>query len=132
MNIADRQYTYIDNFKKKKALVILPVYKDLHTFEVVYRLKMYDYEKRDKQLSKNKRKRTHGWIYVHDSHIAKALNMASKDFTYLMKHILKTKNYRGIGLCFDTEVDCKRAINIIYNKSLLVIDRGEIYNGKSC
>jgi hypothetical protein len=127
MNIADRQYTYIDNFKKKKALVVLPIYKDLHTFERVYRLKMYDYEKRDKQLAK--KRRTDGWIYIHDSHIAKALNMTSKDFTYLMKHILKAKYYKGIGLCFDTEVDCERAINIIYNKSLLVIDRGGTYNG---
>lgn len=63
MNIANRQHLYIDNFKKKKALIILPIYKDLHTFERVYRLKMYDYEKRDKQLSK--RKRTNGWIYIH-------------------------------------------------------------------
>lgn len=124
MNIANRQHLYIDNFKKKKALVVLPIYKDLHTFERVYRLKMYDYEKRDKQLSK--KKRTDGWIYIHDSHIAKALNMASKDFTYLMKHILKAKYYKGIGLCFDTEVDCKRAIDIIYNKSLLIIDRGDV------
>nr|DAV25280.1 MAG TPA: hypothetical protein [Caudoviricetes sp.] len=124
MNIANRQHLYIDNFKKKKALVVLPIYKDLHTFERVYRLKMYDYEKRDKQLSK--KKRTDGWIYIRDSHIAKALNMASKDFTYLMKHILKAKYYKGIGLCFDTEVDCKRAIDIIYNKSLLIIDRGDV------
>lgn len=113
MNIVERQGLAINKLRGNKTLVALPIYKDMHSFEVVYRLQLRDYEKRNKQRANNKR--PHSWIYIHDSDIARALNINKNVFNSIMKYDSNALYSRDEGFHFNTEEECLNAIENIYN-----------------
>lgn len=118
MNISKRHLLYLNELKKNKVLVALPIYKDIHTRELIYRLKLYDYKKRNKQRANNKR--THSWIYIHDSDIASALNINMSIFNSIMKYDSNSLYSRGEGFYFKTEEECLQAIENIYNNLIKI------------
>lgn len=113
MNIVNRQGLYINKLRKNKVLIALPIYKDINKFEIVYRLKLCDYKKRNRQKANNKR--PYSWIYIHDSDIAKALNINKNIFNTIMKQESKALYSRGEGFYFKTKEDCLYAINRMYD-----------------
>lgn len=111
MDIIIRFEKIISNYKEKKKLICLPIYKNTHSNEIVYIIKMEDHEKRNKQISRYSR--AEAWIYVYDIHIAKAFKLKSKDY----KHLLKSsgaKYSKDNGCYFKSKEMCLSAINELY------------------
>ena len=113
MNIVQRQGIAINKLRGNKTLVAVPIYKNIYTYETIYRLRLYDYEKRNKQRANNKR--PHSWIYIYDADIAKALNINKNVFNSIMKYDSNALYSRDGGFHFNTEKECLNAIENIYN-----------------
>ena len=113
MDIIDEFGNMILSYKKKKQLLPMPLYKKIHSSEIIYAFKMHDIEKRDRQLKKDCR--TYGWIYIYNGDISKAFNIKTKVFYNFLKKDLGAKYSRSNGHYFDTLEECETAINKIYD-----------------